>query len=70
MSEYEHENRPNRRPPKPIKYTFTTRSGKVPTVQGTNFKLGDVVNTSFGPYKVVEVFWAAPTDARVRLRKE
>ena len=56
---------------RPVRYTFAVQgSVKVPTVHGTQFRLGDSVSTSVGPCKVIEVFWRTASDARVLLRKE
>lgn len=40
------------------KYVFHLRTRqKPPKVYNTNFKLWDIISTSNGPYKVVEIFW-------------
>lgn len=55
---------------KPTRYTFAVQGSlKVPTVQALRIKLGEIINTSFGPHRIIEVFWVTQTDAKVLLRK-
>jgi hypothetical protein len=52
-----------------ITYIFAVNGRpKPPTVHGDRFKLGEIVSTSEGPHKVVEVYWIKETKARVLLR--
>ena len=41
---------------------------KPPEVHGNRFRLGDIVSTSDGPHKVIEVYWLTEHKARVLLR--
>lgn len=66
----EYRGRGRRRPPRvEIQYTFAVcGQPKPPEVRGDNFRLGDIVSTSEGPHKVIEVYWITEAKARVLLR--
>jgi hypothetical protein len=49
-------------------FAFTFVRPEPPEVYGDRFWLGNVVSTSDGPYKVIEVYWITAHKARVLLR--
>lgn len=54
----------------PTKYVFSVHGQpKPPEVYADRFRLGDIVSTSEGSHKVVEVFWMTATKAHVLLRR-
>jgi len=58
-----------RQPRVEVQYTFAVRGRpKPPEVHGDCFRLGDIVSTSEGPHKVIEVYWFTEAKARVLLR--
>ena len=60
---------PRRSPRVETEYTFAVHGRpKPPEVRAGLFRLGDIVATSDGPHKVIEVFWITATKARVLLR--
>lgn len=64
------EYRSQRRSPRvEIQYIFAVNERpKPPEVHGDRFRLGDIVSTSEGPHKVIEVYWLTEAKARVLLR--
>lgn len=58
-----------RKPRAVVVFTFAVNGRpKAPEVRGERFRLGDIIATSDGPHKVIEVFWFSDTKARVLLR--
>lgn len=59
-----------RRPPRiETVYIFAVnKRPKPPEVHGDRFRLGNIVSTSDGPHRVVEVYWLTEHKARVLLR--
>ncbi len=49
-------------------FAFTFVRPELPEVYGDRFWPGNVVSTSDGPYKVIEVYWITAHKARVLLR--
>lgn len=67
--DHDYDDRPRRVPRIEIRYIFAVNKGPAPTsVHGSHFYQGQIISTSNGPHKVVEVYWITLTKARVLLR--
>ena len=67
--DHEYGDRPRRTPRVEIRYIFAVNRGPAPTsIHGSHFYQGQIISTSDGPHKVVEVFWITVSKARVLLR--